>query len=141
MLGQRFVVKTDNTVVSHFLSQPKLNTRQARWQKKLAEFDVALEYKAGTTNHVADALSRRAELASCQCVCTISTPTTGVHDSIRAHLDKDSSAQSLVNLVKEGKTSQFWVQDDLFMTTSYRLYIPRARGLRRPLLIECHDTQ
>ena len=104
LLGQRFVVKTDNTAVTHFLSQPKLNARQARWQEKLAEFDVALEYKVGATNHVADALSMRAEHASCQRVCTISTPTTGVCDHIRAHLDKDSLAPSLVTLVKEGKT-------------------------------------
>ena len=71
LLGQRFVVKTDNTAVSHFLTQPKLNARQARWQEKLAEFDVAFEYKAGATNHVADALSRRAQLVSCQQVSTI----------------------------------------------------------------------
>ncbi|KAL0303326.1 UNVERIFIED_CONTAM: Retrovirus-related Pol polyprotein from transposon [Sesamum radiatum] len=30
-LGPPFVVKTDNTVVSHFMTQPKLTNRQARW--------------------------------------------------------------------------------------------------------------
>lgn len=35
-----------------------------RWQELLAEFDFVLEYKAGRTNQVADALSRKAELAA-----------------------------------------------------------------------------
>ncbi|XP_060210895.1 uncharacterized mitochondrial protein AtMg00860-like [Lycium barbarum] len=55
-----FVVKTDNTAVSHFMTQPKLNGRQARWQELLAEFHFKLEYRSGKTNHVADALSQRA---------------------------------------------------------------------------------
>lgn len=41
LLGQRFLVNKDNTVVRHYLSQPELNARQARWQEKLAKFDVA----------------------------------------------------------------------------------------------------
>ncbi|XP_019263428.1 PREDICTED: uncharacterized protein LOC109241161 [Nicotiana attenuata] len=60
----RAFLGTNNTVVSHFMTQPKLNGRQARWQKLLAEFHFNLEYQSGKTNHVADALSRRADLAS-----------------------------------------------------------------------------
>ncbi|XP_019241397.1 PREDICTED: uncharacterized protein LOC109221369 [Nicotiana attenuata] len=58
------MVKSDNTVVSHFMTQPKLNGRQARWKELLAEFHFNLEYRSGKTNHVADALSRRADVAS-----------------------------------------------------------------------------
>ena len=54
-------MKTDNTAVSHFLTQPKLSSKQARLQELLAEFNFWLEYKAGSTNKVADALSRRVE--------------------------------------------------------------------------------
>ncbi|XP_039059607.1 uncharacterized protein LOC120203367 [Hibiscus syriacus] len=38
---------TDNTAVSHFLTQPKLTAKQARWQEFLAEFDFNFEHKAG----------------------------------------------------------------------------------------------
>ena len=31
LLGSKFVVKTDNSAVSHFLTQPKLTPKQARW--------------------------------------------------------------------------------------------------------------
>ncbi|KAL2235471.1 UNVERIFIED_CONTAM: Transposon Tf2-12 polyprotein [Sesamum indicum] len=64
LLGSPFVVRTDNTAVSHFMSQPKLTSRQARWQELLLEFHFVLEYRAGSSNHAADALSRRADLAN-----------------------------------------------------------------------------
>ncbi|KAE8689279.1 Ankyrin repeat family protein, putative isoform 2 [Hibiscus syriacus] len=41
---------TDNTAVSHFLTQPKLTVKQARWQEFLAEFDFIFEHKAGKKN-------------------------------------------------------------------------------------------
>ncbi|KAK3013696.1 hypothetical protein RJ639_008606 [Escallonia herrerae] len=62
LLDSSFIVRTDNTAVSHFLSQSKLTLKQARWQELLAEFNFTLEYRAGSTNSVADALSRRAKL-------------------------------------------------------------------------------
>nr|CAN62036.1 hypothetical protein VITISV_019703 [Vitis vinifera] len=55
---------TDNVATSYFQTQKKLSPKQARWQDFLAEFDYTLEYKPGTANHVADALSRKAKLAS-----------------------------------------------------------------------------
>ncbi|KAL0333035.1 UNVERIFIED_CONTAM: RNA-directed DNA polymerase [Sesamum calycinum] len=58
LLGSPFVVKTDNIAVSHFMSQSKLTSRQARWQEFLSEFHFVLEYRAGSSNHVADALSQ-----------------------------------------------------------------------------------
>ena len=64
LLGLHFIVKTDNVETSYFQTQKKLSPKQARWQDFLAEFDYTLEYNPGTANHVADALSRKVELAS-----------------------------------------------------------------------------
>ena len=64
LLGSHFIVKIDNVATSYFQTQKKLSPKQARWQDFLAEFDYTLEYKPGSANHVADALSRKAELAS-----------------------------------------------------------------------------
>ncbi|XP_021596708.1 uncharacterized protein LOC110603322 [Manihot esculenta] len=62
LLGSKFVVKTNNTGVSHFFSQPKLSPKQARWQECLAEFDFQFEYKPGSFNRVANTLSRKSEV-------------------------------------------------------------------------------
>ncbi|KAL0451696.1 UNVERIFIED_CONTAM: Transposon Tf2-11 polyprotein [Sesamum latifolium] len=73
LLGSLFVVKTDNTAVSHFMTQPKLTSRQARWQELLSEFHFVLEYRAGSSNYVADALSRRADLAGLESVAALAS--------------------------------------------------------------------
>ena len=64
LLGSHFIVKIDNVATSYFQTEKNLSPKQARWQDFLAEFDYTLEYKQGTANHVADALSRKAELAA-----------------------------------------------------------------------------
>ncbi|KAL0427843.1 UNVERIFIED_CONTAM: Transposon Tf2-11 polyprotein [Sesamum latifolium] len=118
LLGHPFVVKTDNTAVSHFMTQPKLTSRQTRWQQLLSEFHFVLEYRAGSSNHVADALSRRADLASLGSIAALSSSAVATSIRDRAHelLPKDSAAQGLVHLIKQGKTRQFWLQDGLLMT-------------------------
>ncbi|RVX00820.1 Retrovirus-related Pol polyprotein from transposon 412 [Vitis vinifera] len=57
LLGSHFIVKIDNVATSYFQTQKKLSPKQVRWQDFLAEFDYTLEYKPGSVNHVADALS------------------------------------------------------------------------------------
>ncbi|TXG73104.1 hypothetical protein EZV62_001683 [Acer yangbiense] len=64
LLGATFLIMTDNVATSYFQTQKKLSPKQARWQDFLAEFDYRLEYKPGKANVVADALSRKAELAA-----------------------------------------------------------------------------
>ncbi|KAL0455584.1 UNVERIFIED_CONTAM: Transposon Tf2-11 polyprotein [Sesamum latifolium] len=76
------MVKTDDTAVSHFMTQPKLTSRQTRWQELLSEFHFVLEYRAGSSNHVADVLSHRADLASLGSVAALSSSVvaTSVRD-------------------------------------------------------------
>ncbi|KAL0409742.1 UNVERIFIED_CONTAM: Transposon Tf2-11 polyprotein [Sesamum radiatum] len=142
LLGSPFVVKTDNTAVSHFITQPKLTSRQARWQELLSEFHFVLEYRAGSSNHVADALSRRADLASLVSVAALSSSAvaTSIRDRARELLLKDSTAQGLVHLVEQGKARQFWLHDGLLMNKGNRLYVPKSGDLRKSLISECHDT-
>lgn len=64
MLGSKFVVKTENTDVGHFFSQPRLMPKQARWHKCLFEFDFQFLYNSGISNRVTDALSRKLEIAT-----------------------------------------------------------------------------
>ncbi|KAJ7970764.1 Ty3/gypsy retrotransposon protein [Quillaja saponaria] len=98
LLGSKFIVKTDNTGVSHFFTQPKLTSKQGCWHEFLAKFDFEFEHKAGKI------------------------------------------AQAIINLAKEGKTRQFWVEDGLLIAKGSRLFVPKAGDLRRTLMKKCHDT-
>ncbi|KAL0448891.1 UNVERIFIED_CONTAM: Gag-Pol polyprotein [Sesamum latifolium] len=113
LLGSPFVVKTDNTA-----------------------------YRAGSSNHAADALSRRADLAGLGSVAALasSAVSTSIRDRARELLSKDSAAQGLVQLVEQGKARQFWLEDGLLMTKGNRLYVPKGGDLMKSLISECHDT-
>ena len=63
------MVKTDNVATRYFYSQKKITPKQSRCQDFLAEFDYNLEYKPGRGNVLADALSRKSELASITTHC------------------------------------------------------------------------
>nr|CAN64786.1 hypothetical protein VITISV_014071 [Vitis vinifera] len=136
LLGSHFIVKTDNVATSYFQTQKKLSPKQARWQDFLAEFDYTLEYKPGSANHVAGALSHKAELTS-----MTSQPQGDIMDLLREGLQHDPMAKSLIALAHEGKTKRFWVEDDLLYTKGRRLYVPKWGNIRRNLIKECHDTK
>lgn len=68
------MVKTENVATSDFLIQKKVTPKQGRWQTNLPSLiDIVLEYKLGRTNQVADALSRKAELAAFKCEAVAAT--------------------------------------------------------------------
>ncbi|KAL0437391.1 UNVERIFIED_CONTAM: Transposon Tf2-11 polyprotein [Sesamum radiatum] len=110
---------------------PKLTSRQARWQELLSEFHFVLEYRAGSSNHVADALSRRADLASLRSVAALSSSAvaTSIRDRARELQPKDSTAQGMVHLIEQGKARQFWLDDSLLMTKGNRLRSGRRTHL------------
>ena len=129
------MVRTDNVATSYFQTQKKLTPKQARWQEFLAEFDYKLEYKPGITNRVADALSRKAELAA------MSQPETNLKERILEGLEKDSNAQSLMEFARSGKTRRFWIRDGLLVTKGNRVFVPKWGNLRRDVLKESHDSR
>ncbi|KAK3020913.1 hypothetical protein RJ639_045896 [Escallonia herrerae] len=116
LLGSSFVMQIDNTAVSHFLSQSKLTSKQVRWQELLVEFK---EYRADSTNSIADALSRRAKLdqlaltAMNAIVRTENRVVINITKNINKALIEDPVAEQLLKLVESDKTQQFWQEDGL----------------------------
>ncbi|KAE8729756.1 cytochrome P450 78A7-like [Hibiscus syriacus] len=135
LLSAHFTIKTDNVATSYFQTQKKLSPKQARWQDFLAEFDYTLEYKLGKANVVADALSRKTELAA------ISLAKGTVLEHIKEGLEQDPLTRELVKLASDGKTQRFWVEDGLLYTKGRRIYVPKWDNLRQDLIKECHDTK
>ena len=135
LLGSHFSIKMDNVATSYFQTQKKLSPKHARWQDFLAEFDYTLEYKPGKVNLVADALSRKEELA------TMSQVEGTIVARIREGLERDPAAKELVKLSNEGKVHRFSVEDGLLYTKGRRLYVPNSESLRRDIIRECYDTR
>ncbi|PKI46455.1 hypothetical protein CRG98_033153, partial [Punica granatum] len=93
-----------------------------------------MEYKPGKTNAVANALSRRVELAA---ISRLESPLLG---RIKEWLQHDAKACILLELAREGKSRKFWCEDDLVYTKGRRVYVPIYDNLWREILRECHDS-
>lgn len=68
-MGGKFVIRTDHISLKYLLEQ-KLNTSiQHKGLSKLLGLDYVIEYKKGSENKVADALSRVNNTTELMCVC------------------------------------------------------------------------
>ncbi|KAK2987592.1 hypothetical protein RJ640_027893 [Escallonia rubra] len=116
ILGLEFLRDTKTTVMPCTNSLAMLGSKPcviptARWQELLAEFNFMLEYRAGSTNSVADALSRRAELdqvalmAMNAIVRADSRVAINIGKKIRKALTRDPVAQQLLKLIESGKSA------------------------------------
>jgi hypothetical protein len=60
LMGAKFSVWTDHQSLQYWSTQPRMSMRQARWNERLAAYgDFDIRYVQGSTNAVADGLSRR----------------------------------------------------------------------------------
>ena len=56
------IIRTDHKNLQYFCKPQKISGRQARWIEYLQDFNYVLEHIPGSTNTVADLLSRRPDL-------------------------------------------------------------------------------
>ncbi|KAE9033724.1 hypothetical protein PR002_g8519 [Phytophthora rubi] len=58
LYGRKFTIVTDYSALKWLMTSPNLTGKLHRWALTLQEFDFDVEYRPGSTNVVADALSR-----------------------------------------------------------------------------------
>ena len=58
LLWKPFIVRTDNNLLTYFMTIPNLDATQCWWVKLLARFTFSIEYQKGQDNAATDALSQ-----------------------------------------------------------------------------------
>ena len=99
LLGTRFpvLVLSDHRNLEYFRKKPILRPRHARWQTFLSDFDFQLVYRPGSSNVVADALSRIDPPPSGEGCDFVSPLSTSNWELIRSlTIDSDLDLQSEV---------------------------------------------
>ena len=147
--GSDFKVITDNRALEFIRSQKEPHGRIARWIEALQGFNFVIEYKPGTTNKVADALSRH-PVEGKEIVTVIFTteyqPPKKFIKEIKKIAKQDSHYQQLIKRIKRRipeVTKKYKIKDDsiyLIDKKNKRLFIPNDRKLITLLLSEHHDT-
>src|SRR4051812_48194757 len=121
--GQEFTVVTDHQSLRYLQTQDKLNRRQARWVELLQAYHFKILYKPGKTNVVADALSRRPDLATIQLLPDPEwTKTMQEGYAADAELDKYVHRPNGLHYHEQ------------------QIYVPNHASLRQDILYDHHDS-
>jgi hypothetical protein len=88
--GREFVVKTDHYSLKYLLDQRLATIPQHQWVSKLIGFDFHVEYKPGSSNTVADALSQRDAREDAQ-LAVVSAPLFTVFDDLHMETEEVES--------------------------------------------------
>jgi hypothetical protein len=95
------VVWTDNVTLKYFATQPKLSSKQVRWQDTLALCNVDIRHKPGKENMVPDALSRKHQLR------VVYVGETELQKEVRLVSRRDAFAKETRQSIQNGAKSHF----------------------------------
>jgi hypothetical protein len=130
LLGAKFTVHTDQQALKYLLTAPVRTSRQERWLTEIMRFMPDIKYVKGTDNVVADALSRRVDLAVMH---VSSVSVSSILQEIALLCISDPTVSKLVD---EGVLV---LRDSVpYSVQSGKVYVPEA--LREKVLRECHAT-
>ncbi|XP_050218370.1 uncharacterized protein LOC126669084 [Mercurialis annua] len=110
--------------------QDKVSPRHATWVAYLQRFTFMVKHKAGVTNRVADALSRRSNF-----LISLRVEVPGL-DSFTDLLETDSYFSVVMRKVRAGEQTEFLLHDR-FLFKGNKLCIPES-SLRMHI---CHDPK
>jgi hypothetical protein len=136
--GRMFVVKTDHYSLKYLLDQCQATIPQHQWVSKLMGFDFAVEYKPGTRNTVADALSWRSE--EFVELTVLSTPAFTVFDTLRTESEEVAALRQLKEEIVASGCGDKWRVVNGIITRVSKVYMPADSAHLPAILSAVHDT-
>ncbi len=101
------VVWTDNVTLKYFATQPKLSSKQMRWQDTLALFNVDIRHKHGKENIVFNALNRKHQLK------VVYVGETKLQKEVQLASRQDEFAKEVRQNIQSGAKSHFHLRNGL----------------------------
>jgi hypothetical protein len=111
---------------------------QHTWVSKLFGFDLAVEYRPGKLNGVADTLSRRADEVAT--INAISAPTFELFEDLRLESQTDPQAKRICKKLQAGEVREGWSLHEELLLFRAKIFLPNASSLWLHLLSSAHDS-
>ena len=140
LLGRKFIVRTDQKSLQYLWSQKIATEAQQKWLYKLMGLDFSIEYKKGSENKVADALSRRTEEGEEKQLLALSSPVPHWVDSIREDQQSHPQVQQLIQRVHNDEAIGPWEVRDGLLLFKGRLYLGADSVLRKDIVDQFHTS-
>ncbi|MCO5562529.1 hypothetical protein L7F22_016156 [Adiantum nelumboides] len=155
LYGSKLIAWTDHHSLRYICDQDDLRGRKARWVELMQKFDFEIRYRKGSTNKVADALSRILEvnaLSMAEISIDFYLALRGLCCSDR-HFGKvwnevEMGGDSRIGLgdpktqmsrAEETRQRQYSIQAGLLFRNG-KVCVPEIDEIRQKVLFECHDV-
>ncbi|XP_052725950.1 uncharacterized protein LOC128194403 [Vigna angularis] len=130
LVSQEFIINTDHESLKYLKGQGKLNKRHAKWIEYLEQFQYVIKHKKGSTNVVADALSRRHAL-----LVTLGSQILGFDDIKQLYESDPTFASTYASCLKK-PLDGFYISEG-YLFNKGKLCIPQG-SIRKLLIKESH---
>jgi hypothetical protein len=151
--GRPFKIITDHQSLRYLSTQPHLSSRQVRWSEFLSQFNYQIEYKPGKSNVVADALSRREDLAKIptahaaeidhECLAALTAVELTISEPLLQQIKDSYSLDSFYHKLLTSSSSHpsphYRIRNGLVYCGA-QLCIPPSDEIKSKLIAEAHDS-
>lgn len=120
LLGNKFVVRTDQRSLKFLMGQTITTPTQQRWLARLLGYNFEIEYKKGKENTAADGLSRQFEEAE---LSALTQPVPRWIDTVVEEGRSNSELRELAARIKEGEAIGPWKLKGEVILYKDRIYV------------------
>lgn len=135
LLGQKFIIKTDQKSLKELLDQTLQTPEQQQWLPKFIGYDFIIQYSPGKENIPADALSRSFAMAW-------SEPSNTWLQTVAAATKNDESLMKIYQLCSNnaGKSGDYVLHQDVIIWKG-RIMLPNDSQLLKMIMTEFHASK
>ena len=144
LVGSHFIIRTDHQSLKYLLDQ-KLNTAlQHKWMTKLMGMDYEIQYKRGTENLVADALSRRQEAVGDSplhsCLAITAVRPVWMEELQKSYEGDDHCQNIMAQLILDPNAHTDYTMVDGMLRYQGKLYVGSANNIRNQVIQVLHAS-
>ena len=141
LIGEIFLLMSDNISLKYLFDQQNLNTRKARWLDFLSKYDFEIKHIKGKENKVVDSLSKNAVTSF---VASINSYKIDLEDKMEEGIRQDPKYQNLKEKIIQNTfeiiITDYSFNEKVLILFKNRLYVPNIPKFKLLVLNEMRKS-